>query len=108
MNDLQTAFLLSDRLQNHMNFLLNKGSMYRIYNNNLMFHGCIPMNPNGSFMAASIDGETLSGQALLDKFDQVVRRMYANRGPKENENPDLDYCWYLWQGEGSALFGKNK
>lgn len=108
MNDLQTAFLLSDRLQNHMNFLLNKGSMYRIYNNNLMFHGCIPMNPNGSFMAASIDGETLSGQALLDKFDQVVRRMYANRGPKESENPDLDYCWYLWQGEGSALFGKKQ
>ncbi|MCY3036300.1 MULTISPECIES: fructose-1,6-bisphosphatase [Aerococcus] len=108
MEALQAAFLDSERLQKHVAFLINKGSMYKIYNNNLMFHGCIPMNEDGTFMAATIDGETLAGQDLLDKFDQVVRRMYAKRQSDESKNPDLDFAWYLWQGEGSALFGKKQ
>ncbi|AMB98784.1 fructose 1,6-bisphosphatase [Aerococcus urinaehominis] len=108
MNRLQQGFLNSPRLHEHIDFLYSKGNLYTIYNDNLLYHGCIPMNNDGSFMSAVVNGQEYSGRALLDQFELVLRRGYINRSTKERKNPDIDYFWYIWQGEASSLFGKGK
>jgi fructose-1,6-bisphosphatase-3 len=107
MGRLQNDFLKSERLHKHVGFLFNKGSMYLVYNNNLLIHGCVPLNEDGSFMEVEIKGEKYGGKPLMDKYERVLRKSYANRQRDERENPDLDYVWYIWQGSGSSLFGKS-
>ncbi len=107
MNRLVHSFKQSERLKEHVRFLVNKGSMYLIYNENLLFHGCVPMHEDGSLMTAHFDGKEYSGKALLDVFDEAVRQGFIHR-----KNPDnakyLDLIWYLWCGPVSPLFGKTK
>lgn len=103
---LTNSFLHSDKLQKHIEFLLAHGSMYKICNNNLLFHGCIPMNSDGSYMSVSIDGNEVSGKALMDMTDSLVRKAYYGSGKKRKSA--CDFMWYLWCGEKSPLYGKNK
>ena len=105
---LMTGFLNSERLQKHVQFLFSKGSMYLIYNDNLLFHGCVPLNPDGSFMEMAITNVKYSGKALLDKYEEVLRRGYLNREGKKHNVRILDLIWYLWEGKASSLFGKDK
>lgn len=101
------SFMNSDRLKEHVKFLVNKGSMYLIYNENLLFHGCVPLKNDGSLMSATIGGKTYQGKTLFDMFDQAVRKGYINR--KRSDNTDnLDLIWYLWTGPASPLFGKTE
>ncbi|SEL30009.1 fructose-1,6-bisphosphatase-3 [Carnobacterium iners] len=101
------AFKTSERLQKHISYLYNKGSMYLTYNDNLLFHGCVPLNEDGSFMSFKIRKNTYSGKALLDKFEEVLRKGYLTRD-KENKEKHLDIIWYLWTGASSSLFGKKQ
>lgn len=101
------SFTHSDRLKEHIRFLVNKGGMYAIYNDNLLFHGCLPLNKDGSLMTATLEGKKYSGRKLLDKFDEAVRQGFLNRGKKGNEK-NLDLIWYLWCGPVSPLFGKRQ
>ena len=105
---LMTGFLNSERLQKHVQFLLSKGSMYLSYNDNLLFHGCVPLNPDGSFMEMAIANVKYSGKALLDKYEEVLRRGYLNREATKHNIRSLDLIWYLWEGKASSLFGKDK
>lgn len=105
---LLDGFLNSERLQKHVQFLYSKGSMYLAYNDNLLFHGCIPMEEDGSFMKMTINGKTYSGRKLLDKYEDVLRKGYLNRNKPEKNIRYLDYIWYLWEGKASSLFGKDK
>lgn len=108
MDGIKLSFLHSEKLQQHIRFLYSKGSMYKSYNANLLYHGCIPMNEDGSFTAVSIFGEPLSGRAYIDKAEQVARQAYFGLpGSKEREE-GLDFLWYLWCGKDSPLFGKSK
>lgn len=103
---LLSAFINSTKLQEHVAFLYAKGSMYLRYNGNLIYHGCIPLNEDGSFKALTIANEPYSGRALFDKFDQYARQAFSQpEGSKEKEVA-LDYVWYLWTGATSPLFGK--
>ncbi len=108
MEKLRSSFLNSDRLQKHIEFLYTDGGMYLAFNGNLLFHGCIPMNADGSFSSFAIDGVSYSGKALVDEFDRVARRGFLNRNNSESNCPDLDLMWYLWCGPVSPLFGKTK
>ncbi|WP_246819830.1 MULTISPECIES: fructose-1,6-bisphosphatase [unclassified Aerococcus] len=108
MDRLQEAFLNCDRLHKHIAFLYRKGGIYKCYNDNLLFHGCIPFNEDHSFKELEIDGKSYGGRTLMDKFDKQLRLMYSFRQADESKNPYLDYCWYLWQGEASSLFGKKQ
>src|SRR5690625_5684884 len=108
INRLQYDFLNSQSLQRHISFLYSKGNMYTIYNDNLLIHGCIPLNEDGSFMAVDVNGKKYKGKALLDQFEEILRKAYLNRQEDETKNPALDYLWYMWQGVGSSLFGKTK
>ena len=105
---LMTGFLNSERLQKHVQFLFSKGSMYLSYNDNLLFHGCVPLNPDGSFMELPIANVKYSGKALLDKYEEVWRKGYLNREGKKHNVRILDLIWYLWEGKASCLFGKDK
>lgn len=104
---LVDGFKNSEALHRHVHYLVSKGSMYLIYNNNLLFHGGLPMNQEGTFMKFGLNGERYGGQELLDFFDQVVRTGYFQRDKKDNQQ-NLDLIWYLWSGPVSPLFGKNK
>lgn len=102
MEELKAAFLNSVRLQRHIRFLYKKGSMYRIYNENLLYHGCIPMDEAGNFEGMEIEGHTYQGKSYLDYADQAARRAYG-----EHIRSDLDFMWYLWCGRKSPLSGRN-
>ncbi|EOT51435.1 MULTISPECIES: fructose-bisphosphatase class III [Enterococcus] len=94
----------SERLKRHMDFLIEKGSMYLCYNDNLLIHGCIPLHENGDFKSLRINNTQYAGKALLDFFEQQVRISY--RQPEVKEDLATDLLWYLWSGECSSLFGK--
>lgn len=105
LDQLKKAFLNSDLLQTHIKELFHIGQIYLIYNNNLLFHGCIPLDENGEFLSFEIDGKSYKGKALFDVLDQFVRTAYLNRYQKDNAQKD--YFVYLWQGRRSPLFGKD-
>lgn len=105
LQGLMKSFQHSDKLQQHVAFLFEKGSMYRIYNQQLLFHGCIPLHANGDFKSFKIGGQTYVGRELLDFFESAIRRSYAN--PSCQEDLDTDMFWYLWSGSLSSLFGKS-
>jgi len=108
MNRLQSSFRNSELLQKHVEVLYAKGSIYLTYNSNLMYHGCIPLNEEGSFYQMEIDGKMYKGKTLLDKLDIIARRAYFTC-TKPNANPaDKAYMWYLWMGPFSPLFGKQR
>lgn len=107
MNRLKESFLHSDKLQSHVRFLYKKGSMYKVYNDNLLYHACIPMTKDGAFKSFEMDGKKLKGKALLDYFDTMVNRAFFLE-PSEAKEKALDMVWYLWCGENSPLFGKEK
>lgn len=108
LSRLRASFLNSEKLQKHIGFLFSKGGMYLCYNGNLMFHGCIPMEQDGSLSSFIIDGQAYSGKALFDQFERVARRAYLNRGRRDAGRYDLDLMWYLWCGAQSPIFGKQR
>lgn len=107
MERLRKSFMNSYRLNDHIRLLFSKGNMYRVVNGNLLLHGCVPMNEDGSFMSVSIDGEDFKGRKLLNVFDRLARQGYFSIDPDQKEK-GLDAMWYLWCGPGSPLFGKKK
>lgn len=103
---LRVSFVNSPKLQKHVRFLFSKGNLYLVFNNNLLFHGCIPMDDDGNFLSVEFGGEILSGRRYLDYLEMAVRKgFYGVGGEREN---GLDLMWYLWCGANSPLFGKDK
>ena len=107
INKITQSFMNSNRLDEHIRFLFAKGSMYMTFNGNLLFHGCMPLNPDGSFMNLNIDGETWKGRTAFRKLEQLARMAYFSRNEKERKI-GRDTMWYLWCGEKSPLFGKKR
>lgn len=109
IHTLTRSFQHSEKLQRHVRFLYSKGSLYRVYNGNLLFHGCIPMHRDGSLMRFSLMGcKDLSGQAFLDYADQVARRAYYNRPGSPERQQGMDFLWWLWCGRNSPIFGRDR
>lgn len=107
MKYLKHAFMRSEKLQRHIKLLFRKGGMYTVYNRNLLFHGCIPLNEDGSFMALdAFDGK--SGRALMDTADKAARRgFFAKEGSLDRQN-GKDILWFLWCGKDSPLCARKK
>jgi len=101
LHDLRTAFLHSHPLQKHIAFLYQRGWMYRAFNGNLLFHGCVPMNEDGTFYEKTLEGHTLCGKALLQYADQLARRAFY-----QGDQYALDFMWYLWCGADSPVCGR--
>jgi fructose-1,6-bisphosphatase-3 len=104
MESLARAFRHSALLQKHIRFLYSAGSLYKIYNANLLFHGCIPMNADGSFEEVlCMDGQRRAGRQYMDWCDRMARAAYHSADPDA-----LDLMYYLWCGKHSPLFGRSK
>lgn len=107
MTKLKHSFYHSTDLQAHAKFMVTKGSMYLVYNGNLLYHGCVPLNEEGTFKSFTINQKSYHGKSLLDFFDKMVKSAYYAKSEQEKELA-RDMIWYLWCGEFSPLFGKQK
>jgi fructose-1,6-bisphosphatase-3 len=108
MEKLVHSFINSEKFQDHMNLMYTKGSMYLKYNSNLLYHACIPMNEDGSFKNIPIEGSGYKGKSLLDKCDELARQAFYNKEGSFKRAYARDAMWYMWCGENSPLFGKDK
>ena len=104
---LVTAFINCEKLQKHIRILFTKGSLYKVYNGNLLYHGCVPFNEDGSFKKVQVfDGE-YSGKELYDVLEHYARKGYYSIDPAEKQK-GLDILWFIWQNANSPVFGKSK
>ena len=108
MSRLQHSFMISDRLQRHVECLLHHGGMFGIYNSNLLFHASVPINEDGSLREVQVGDCTAKGKDLLEKVEQVVRTAFDAEADEEEKSQACDYFWYLWCGPDSPLFDKSK
>lgn len=107
MERLEAAFLNCGKLQQHMRFLLAKGSLYKVYNSNLLYHGCVPLNEDGSLKEVLIFGKKYKGKALYEVLESYIRKGFFAVDSKEKQR-GKDMMWYIWLHENSPLFGKDK
>lgn len=107
MERLEFGFRNCQKLQDHMKLLLDQGGLYKIYNGNLLFHGCIPLEDDGSLRKVKVFGEYYKGKELYDVLEAYVRRAYY-AVDKEEQGKGRDILWYIWSGPNSPLFGKDK
>ncbi len=108
MERLRQAFLKCEKLQKHVRFLFSRGGLYKIYNSNLLYHGCMPMDENGNFNTFTVDGEEYRGKALYDILDQYARKGYYSKYNPAEMQKGQDMIWYIWEGPNSPVFGKDK
>ncbi len=108
IENLQASILRSERLQKHIKYLFTHGSLYKVCNNNLMFHGCIPVDENGQFEYVDYLDQPYKGRALFDALDKEVRNAYFNSDMNEKNQANGDIMWYMWLGAKSPLFGKDQ
>ena len=101
VDKLVAEFTGADHLRRHIEFLYSHGSVYLVRNGNLLFHGCVPMNDDGTFSSFSCMGTYRSGRDYLDFCDNVARRAWRTR-----ERDALDWMWYLWIGFKSPMSGR--
>lgn len=106
MNQLWRSFRKSEKMQRHLRMLYEHGSLYLVRNGFLLYHAAIPLNNDGSFTEADVCGKKVCGKALMDRTDEVIRMAYYGEG-KEKQDA-LDYMLYLWEGEFSPLYNKDK
>ena len=103
MDELEKLFLESEQLQRHVEFLYSHGSMYQVFNGNLLFHGCVPLDEDGALKAIHLEGRIYQGRSYMDYADMAARRAFFNEAPPQRY---LDFMWYLWCGSNSPLSGR--
>ena len=104
ITELRESFINSIRLKRHITFLFDKGSMYKCFNDNLLYHGCVPLDKNGNFSGIEIFGKILKGKSYFDVAEKAVRHAYFGNHKNADE---IDFMWYLWCGRKSPLCGRN-
>lgn len=102
------SFTHSEKLRKHMRCIYANGSLYLVRNSNLLYHGSVPLNEDGSFRSVRIQGEEYSGKKLFDKIDQIVRQAYFEEKKTKEKRYGLDFIWYLWCGPSSPPFDKDR
>nr|WP_316624385.1 fructose-1,6-bisphosphatase [uncultured Ruminococcus sp.] len=103
IKELRAAFTGSHRLNKHVEFLYNHGGMYRVFNGNLLYHGCVPLNADGSFAQVGLFGDRYSGKEYFDIAETVARHAYFGRS---KATQGLDFMWFLWCSRNSPLCGR--
>ena len=107
MDRLERAFENCGKLQQHMRFLLAKGGLYKVYNDNLLYHGCVPLTEDGELKEVEVYGKKYRGKELYDVLDAYVRKGFFALDEKERQD-GKDIMWYIWLHPDSPLFGKNR
>lgn len=108
MARIRQAFLKCEKLQKHVRFLFSNGSLYKVHNSNLLYHGCVPMDENGKFLSVNVDGKKYKGKELYDVLDNLARKGYYAKNDPSDMRKAQDYIWYIWAGPNSPVFGKDK
>ena len=108
ITQLTESFRHSEKLQKHIRFLYAKGGLYKVMNGNLLFHGCIPMNADGSLMEFSIGGKVRKGREFLDYAEKTARKAYYDKRGTPERQFGLDFLWWLWAGRNSPIFGRDR
>lgn len=103
MARLRHSFVNSQKLWEHMRYLVGIGAMYLKRDDHLIFHGCVPCDAQGEFLSMPVDGRLYAGRALFEEIDRVIAWTLENR-----QLEHLDMLWYLWSGPRSPLFGKDR
>ena len=106
MDQLWRSFRKSEKMQKHLRMLYEHGSLYLVRNGFLLYHAAIPLNADGSFTEADVCGKRVSGKALMDRTDAIIRQAYYGTGKAKQDA--LDYMLYLWEGANSPLYNKDK
>ena len=107
IRQLTASFMHSEKLQAHVRFLYSKGSFYKICNGNLIFHGCVPMTPDGELLSFTLGGKERKGRSLFDYADKAARQAYYFKAGSPDKERGMDFLWFLWAGRNSPLFGKD-
>ncbi|NTU80846.1 MAG: fructose-1,6-bisphosphatase [Chloroflexales bacterium] len=107
MAGLREQFQASARLQAHIRFLYAYGGMFQVQDGNLKFHGYLPVDERGEFVAFPLGGEPLAGPALLRRYEQMAREAFFSRDERARQ-AGQDAMWYLWCGRHSPLFGRER
>lgn len=108
MERVQSAFIHSEKLQKHTKFLFSKGSFYRVHNNNLLYHGCVPLDENGEFLKVNIAGKFYQGKELYDILEIYARKGFYATDDGVEKKKGQDMIWYIWTGPNSPVFGKDR
>lgn len=104
---LKNSFMNSEKLLKHVEFLYAKGHMYQKYNDNLLYHGCVPLNEDGSFKEVYLFGKKVKGKQLMDDMENTAHKaFFADKNP--SNQMAIDFMWYLYCSPNSPLFGKDK
>ncbi len=106
MDQLWRSFRKSEKMQKHLHMLYEHGSLYLVRNGFLLYHAAIPLNADGSFTETEVCGQRVSGKALMDRTDAIIRQAYYGTGKAKQDA--LDYMLYLWEGANSPLYNKDK
>ncbi len=107
LEKLRNAFINCDKLQEHVRFLYRNGGLYNAYNDNLLFHGCVPLNEDGTLREVDLYGKKYKGKALYDALEQYLRKGYYAIDPTEKQM-GMDMLWFTWINGNSPVFGKDK
>lgn len=110
MEKLHHNFTVSEKLREHILLLLRHGCMYKVVNNNLLYHASIPLNEDGTLREVEITPKKIAkGKDLLNKIGTIIRRAFQNNGAECDKDMQYatDYFLYLWCGPSSPLFDKH-
>ena len=108
IDQLTASFQRSEKLQQHIRFLYSKGGLYKVFNGNLLFHGCIPMAEDGSFLKFTIGGKERSGREFLAYAEKTARKAYYAKPGSPERQFGMDFLWWLWAGRNSPIFGRDR
>ena len=102
IKDLMSSFQNSQRLHKHIDYIYKHGSLYKVQNNNLIYHGCIPLTSTGQLQSVTLGKRVLKGKSYFDFLDREVRKAYY-----EKNQESIDLMWFLWSSHLSPLCGRN-
>ena len=108
MQKLHHSFRVSEKLRKHIRTILSHGCMYKICNQNLLFHASVPLNDDGTLKEVEILGKNYSGRQLMEYIGQLIRSAFQSDTPADLKAYAKDYFLYLWCGKDSPLFDKSK
>ena len=108
IDQLTASFQRSEKLQKHVRFLYSKGSLYKVFNGNLLFHGCIPMTEDGQLLTFTLGGKERKGKEFFDYVDTAARQAYYLKPGSDERRLGMDLLWFLWAGRNSPIFGRDR
>ncbi|MBR1798244.1 MAG: fructose-1,6-bisphosphatase [Clostridiales bacterium] len=108
LSQLIYGFTNSEKLRRHIRLLYEKGSLYKIYNGNLLYHGCVPLNDDATFSHSSVGGKDTCGRAMYDLLEDYARKAFYAPAGSDDQRKGGDILWYLWCGPKSPSYGRSK